>query len=488
MKDYSFGNYICALRTGLGLSQFQLGALVGVTDKAVSKWENGDAKPRVSTCYRLAEVLGVSISELLSCKQITVPARKELEKMNYRLWKEAYRRLSIYGETPPVECLSRLAAEETALRGTDAIQSFAVAGKMQEALKEHNSTMIVAGSVNSSFAAWLFGGTNVNPLRPHYRCPACGRVEFSEGVADGFDLPTKKCHCGEMYIRDGHNLPFEGYAKAERDGTHIEFRISEKSLPIASKALLEFYEGKAYLLPVKMLSSYEQQPVIRYTILPETKARPELSEDGFWHISMDDYWEWQENETTFTFLFNEQLNAMDEANEQQKISLPNPISLLSLEMAEKLYQRRCEQYAFFTDKLEPTEAHDYDLLLRIDGLSHSTGAWNHNGDRLVATGIASVRDIPATREDIWNTVSTALIKHNVHDHGLALLIMENARRGLFYSKGISENIRTSMNALELPAWYPEYLERVMYLFPKGHCVAYLLIDALWEWAKENMNI
>lgn len=76
MKDYGFGNYICALRTGLGLSQFQLGTLVGVTDKAVSKWENGDAKPRVSTCYRLAEVLGVSISELLSCKQITVPVPK----------------------------------------------------------------------------------------------------------------------------------------------------------------------------------------------------------------------------------------------------------------------------------------------------------------------------------------------------------------------------------------------------------------------------
>ena len=67
MKDYSFGNYICALRMGLGLSQFQLGNLVGVSDKAVSKWENGDARPRLATCYRLAEVLGVNINELLSC-------------------------------------------------------------------------------------------------------------------------------------------------------------------------------------------------------------------------------------------------------------------------------------------------------------------------------------------------------------------------------------------------------------------------------------
>ena len=90
MKDYSFGNYICALRTGLGLSQFQLGTLVGVSDKAVSKWENGDAKPRIGTCYRLAEVLGVTINELLSCNT-TMPARKELDNMKRKLWNEAHK-------------------------------------------------------------------------------------------------------------------------------------------------------------------------------------------------------------------------------------------------------------------------------------------------------------------------------------------------------------------------------------------------------------
>lgn len=41
MRDYSFGNFISAQRERCGLSQYQLGALVGVSDKAVSKWENG---------------------------------------------------------------------------------------------------------------------------------------------------------------------------------------------------------------------------------------------------------------------------------------------------------------------------------------------------------------------------------------------------------------------------------------------------------------
>ena len=66
MRDYAFGNLIARLRTGQGLSQFQLGRLAGVSDKAVSKWENGSAKPRIATCCRLAEILGVSLDELLT--------------------------------------------------------------------------------------------------------------------------------------------------------------------------------------------------------------------------------------------------------------------------------------------------------------------------------------------------------------------------------------------------------------------------------------
>ena len=68
MRDYSFGNFLHQLRTRSGLTQFQLGALVGVSDKAVSKWENGSAKPQSGILSKLGEVLGVSVDELLSCK------------------------------------------------------------------------------------------------------------------------------------------------------------------------------------------------------------------------------------------------------------------------------------------------------------------------------------------------------------------------------------------------------------------------------------
>ena len=41
MKDYAFGNRVCHLRVLKQLSQKMLGQRLGVTDKAVSRWETG---------------------------------------------------------------------------------------------------------------------------------------------------------------------------------------------------------------------------------------------------------------------------------------------------------------------------------------------------------------------------------------------------------------------------------------------------------------
>lgn len=66
MNDFQFGNYLYEKRTEKGLSQAELGALLGVSNKAVSKWENGAAKPQTAKLVRLAEILGVTVEELLS--------------------------------------------------------------------------------------------------------------------------------------------------------------------------------------------------------------------------------------------------------------------------------------------------------------------------------------------------------------------------------------------------------------------------------------
>ena len=65
MQDFEFGNRLYHLRKKAGLSQSQLGEKIGLSNKAVSKWENGKAKPGLDIVHRLADVLGVSVDDLL---------------------------------------------------------------------------------------------------------------------------------------------------------------------------------------------------------------------------------------------------------------------------------------------------------------------------------------------------------------------------------------------------------------------------------------
>ena len=65
MNDYEFGNYLYALRKNAGLSQTELANQLGVTNKAVSKWENGKSKPTTETLRNIADLFGVSVETLL---------------------------------------------------------------------------------------------------------------------------------------------------------------------------------------------------------------------------------------------------------------------------------------------------------------------------------------------------------------------------------------------------------------------------------------
>lgn len=76
MQNYDVGNRIYELRKEKGLSQKELGALIGVSNKAVSKWETGASAPKTETIINLAAVLGVTAEELLCGKQ------QEFENLN----------------------------------------------------------------------------------------------------------------------------------------------------------------------------------------------------------------------------------------------------------------------------------------------------------------------------------------------------------------------------------------------------------------------
>ena len=70
MTSYVTCAAIRSLREGAGLTQRQLADQLGVTDKAVSKWETGRGLPDVTLVEPLARALGVSVAELLSGEQV----------------------------------------------------------------------------------------------------------------------------------------------------------------------------------------------------------------------------------------------------------------------------------------------------------------------------------------------------------------------------------------------------------------------------------
>jgi len=114
MRDYSFGNFISTLRMRKGLSQYQLGVLVGVSDKAVSKWENGASKPRINTIRKLAQVFELSVDELLTCECATFSRdRKDLFAMKRNIIKLAEEKMKeIYGDKPPIRITNRFKFEQ----------------------------------------------------------------------------------------------------------------------------------------------------------------------------------------------------------------------------------------------------------------------------------------------------------------------------------------------------------------------------------------
>ncbi|MBR3429485.1 MAG: AAA family ATPase [Clostridia bacterium] len=77
MQDFDFGNRLYQLRTKAGLSQLQLGEKLGLSNKAVSKWENGKAKPNLDVIHKLADILSVSVDDLLRPSS----AQKKIDKI-----------------------------------------------------------------------------------------------------------------------------------------------------------------------------------------------------------------------------------------------------------------------------------------------------------------------------------------------------------------------------------------------------------------------
>ncbi len=80
MDQEKIGRFIAERRKLENLTQFQLAEKLGVTDRAVSKWENGRAMPDSSIMLELCSILKISVSDLLKGEMVSMENyNKELE-------------------------------------------------------------------------------------------------------------------------------------------------------------------------------------------------------------------------------------------------------------------------------------------------------------------------------------------------------------------------------------------------------------------------
>lgn len=97
MDQIKIGKLIAECRKAKNLTQIQLSEKLGITDKAISKWERGIAMPDTAIMLELCGILGISVNELLSgekismennqnSEQLLLEMAKELERKNKTVW------------------------------------------------------------------------------------------------------------------------------------------------------------------------------------------------------------------------------------------------------------------------------------------------------------------------------------------------------------------------------------------------------------------
>ena len=77
MDQIKIGKFIAERRKAQNLTQMQLAEQLGITDRAVSKWENGKALPDATLMLELCGILGISVNDLLTGEVVTMENYQE---------------------------------------------------------------------------------------------------------------------------------------------------------------------------------------------------------------------------------------------------------------------------------------------------------------------------------------------------------------------------------------------------------------------------
>ena len=463
------------------------------------------------------------------------------EDLNRLVWDKVH---ELYGEDPPQLIVDRLNVELGGILGKYDVVYMSAQKLVQRSL-ENGYLVGSRGSVGSSLVAYMSGITEVNALPPHYRCPKCKHNEFiTDGsYGCGADMPDKDCPvCGTKYVKDGFDIPFEtflGFGGGKVPD--IDLNFSGEYQARAHRHAIEMFgesqvfragtigtvaEKTAYGYVMKYLQARGLNPghaeenrlalgcvgVKRTTgqhpgglvVVPDDMdvedfcavQHPADAADSDIITTHFEYHCMEDNLLKLDMLGHDDpsmvrmMEDLTGVNARQiPLDDPDTMSLfttskaLGFENDELLGPTGAVAIPEFNTKftrqmLVDTQPKDFNTLVRLSGFSHGTDVWMGNARELILSGTAGVNETVGCRDDIMlYLISMGL------DPKMSFKIMEAVRKGKVKKGGFEEGWEEAMREHKVPDWYIESLQKIGYLFPKAHAVAYVMMAFRIAWFK-----